>query len=205
MAAKSSSRVLSSHLQDIIDIGFGRWAKVDPLLARTACIALQRLPEEDKKKILTSAGSRVFGILGSLITGFWLPDSLWYGAADKAISAIFTLHPTPEAIAVKLVKKTLLSVFNGGATDDLQQDADNGDGNFPTSTQVGKLSRYLYVTSHVAMNQLLYIECCIKKIQKQKTEKERLAAENQNIDNNGSDPADASKVSGIPRAIYMLI
>ncbi|KAI5317984.1 hypothetical protein L3X38_037691 [Prunus dulcis] len=38
MAAKSSSIVLGSHLQDIIDIGFGRRAKMEPLLARTACI-----------------------------------------------------------------------------------------------------------------------------------------------------------------------
>jgi hypothetical protein len=34
MAAKSSPSILGSHLQDIIDIGFGRWAKEEPLLAR---------------------------------------------------------------------------------------------------------------------------------------------------------------------------
>ncbi|KAL8142982.1 hypothetical protein V2J09_016014 [Rumex salicifolius] len=198
MAAKSSSRVLSSHLQDIIDIGFGRWAKVDPLLARTACIALQRLPEEEKKKIVTSAGSRVFGILESLITGFWLPDSLWYGAADKAIGAIYMLHPTPEAIAVKLIKKTLMSVFTSGdTTNDLQEEADNSVADVPPAAQVGKLSRYLYVTSHVAMNQLLYIECCVKKIQKQKVEKERMAADNNHIDESGTDAVDASKNTSI--------
>ncbi|KAG6672908.1 hypothetical protein I3842_16G082100 [Carya illinoinensis] len=56
MAAKSSTGVLSSHLQDIIDIGFGRWAKVEPLLARTACIAIQRLSKDDQKKFLLING-----------------------------------------------------------------------------------------------------------------------------------------------------
>lgn len=70
MAAKSSAGILSSHIQDIIDIGFGRWAKVDPLLARTACIAIQRLSEEDKRRLMMSNGSRLFGILESLVTGF---------------------------------------------------------------------------------------------------------------------------------------
>lgn len=73
MAAKSSPGVLSSHLQDIIDIGFGRWAKVEPLLARTACIALQRLSGEDQKKLLSNSGNRLFGLLESLITGFGIP------------------------------------------------------------------------------------------------------------------------------------
>ena len=66
--AATSANVLSSHLYDIIDIGFGRWAKLEPLLARTACIALQRLSADDQKNLLTSHGSRVFGVLDSLIT-----------------------------------------------------------------------------------------------------------------------------------------
>ena len=111
MAAKSSTAILGSHLQDIIDIGFGRWAKVEPLLARTACIAIQRLSEEDKKKLLLSNGSRIFGILESLITGFGLPDNIWYAAVDKAITAVYMIYPTPETLASDLVKKSHSSVF----------------------------------------------------------------------------------------------
>nr|GEU72657.1 zinc finger BED domain-containing protein RICESLEEPER 2-like [Tanacetum cinerariifolium] len=44
IAAGSSTNVLSSHLQDIIYIGFGRWAKVEPLLARTACLTRLEQP-----------------------------------------------------------------------------------------------------------------------------------------------------------------
>lgn len=193
MAAKSSTGVLGSHLQDIIDIGFGRWAKVEPLLARMACIAIQRLSEEDKKKLLLNNGSRVFGILESLITGFWLPDNIWYAAADKAIGAIYTIHPTPETLAADLVKKSFSSVFDCTGGDELQNDIDSGTSSVLTTVQVTKLSRYLFVISQVAMNQLVYIESCVKKIQKQKAMKEKMAADNQNVHSNGT-TADTTKV-----------
>ncbi|KAK6244268.1 hypothetical protein QUC31_010677 [Theobroma cacao] len=177
MAAKSSTEILGSHLQDIIDIGFGRWAKVEPLLARTACIAIQRLSEEDKKKLLLSNGSRIFGILESLITGFGLPDNIWYAAADKAIGAVYMIHPTPENLAADLVKKSLSSVIDGSTVDALHNDINSGTCSVLTTVQVAKLSRYLFVTSHVAMNQLVYVESCVRKIQKQKSNKEKVDAE----------------------------
>ncbi|CAH1432213.1 unnamed protein product [Lactuca virosa] len=174
MAAKSSPEVLSSHLQDIIDIGFGRWAKVEPLLARTACIALQRLTLDDQKNLLTNHGSRVFGVLDSLVTGSWLPEHIWYAAADRAISTIYAIHPSPETLAADLVLKSYHSVVG---VDELQNDTDA-----LTSVQASKLSRFLYVTSHVAMNQLVYIESCVRKIQKEKAKKDKLMAEGQHVD-----------------------
>jgi condensin complex subunit 1 len=75
MAAKSSPKVLSSRLLNIIDIGFGRWAKEEPLLARTACIALQRLSVEDRES-LVSANRRVFNVLQSLVIGPGLPEQI---------------------------------------------------------------------------------------------------------------------------------
>ncbi|XP_010672998.2 condensin-1 complex subunit CAP-D2 [Beta vulgaris subsp. vulgaris] len=191
MAAKSSSEILGSHLQDIIDIGFGRWAKVDPLLARTACTALQRLSEDDRKKLLANSGSRMFATLESLITGSWLPENIWYNAADKAIGAIYTLHPAPEIIAARVVKKSHTFVFNLGESGPLSNDMENGTAHGSTTVEAGKLSRYLFVISHVAMHQLVYIESCVRKIQKEKAKKER-----QSADGSGS-TLEATKDSGI--------
>ncbi|KAL6145156.1 hypothetical protein ACLB2K_055844 [Fragaria x ananassa] len=154
MASKSSSTVLSSHLQDIIDIGFGRWAKIEPLLARTACIALQRLSEDDRKKLLLSTGSRVFGILESLVTGFWLSENICGG-------------------------------------EELQNEIGSGSVGILATIQVERLGRYLFVVSHVAMNQLLYIESCLRKVQKQKVGKEKINYDFQQA--NGAMPADSSK------------
>ncbi|KHN11863.1 Condensin complex subunit 1 [Glycine soja] len=185
MVAKTSSGVLGSHFQDIIDIGFGRWSKVDPLLARTACLAIQRLSEDDKKKLLASSSARIFGFLESLITGFWLPANIWFAAADKAIAAIYAIHPTPETIAADMIKKSLSSVCNDGGVN-VQSDIDTSSGSMPLTVQVAKLSRCLFIISHVAMNQLVYIESCARKIQKQKLTKEKKDNENQNLDSNGT-------------------
>ncbi|CAF2048150.1 unnamed protein product [Brassica rapa] len=184
MAAKSSSRILGSHIQDIIDIGFGRWAKVEPLLARTACTAIQRLSEEDRKKLLLSSGSRLFSILESLITGNWLPENIFYATADKAISAIYMIHPTPEALASTIIKKSLSTVFDVVEQDQAQSDSDGNTVDCLTTVHVAKLSRFLFVVSHIAMNQLVYIESCIQKIRRQKTRKDKAAAESQNTEEN---------------------
>ncbi|XP_010246866.1 PREDICTED: condensin complex subunit 1 isoform X2 [Nelumbo nucifera] len=198
MAAKSSSAILSSHLQDIIDIGFGRWAKQEPLLARTACIALQRLSEEDKHKLISGAGNRVFGLLQSLITGFWLPENIWYAAADKAISVIYAIHPTPETLAADMVKISLSSVFDGSEGVEMPIGIKSGTSVNLTTVQVAKLSRFLFVVSHVALNQLVYIESCVRKIQKQKSKKEKSDAESQNSQDSCEKLADAPiKDSGI--------
>ncbi|GAB2227931.1 hypothetical protein Droror1_Dr00009760 [Drosera rotundifolia] len=197
MAAKSSSKILSSHLQDIVDIGFGRWSKVDPLLARTACIALKRLPAEDIKKLVVNIDSRIFGILESLVTGFWLPENVWYAAADKAISAIYALHPAPEVVAVNMVKRSSCSAFGRVEGDGLQLDTDDSIIDIPATVSVRKLSRYLYVVSHVAMQQLLYIESCLKKIQKQKTKREKMGAEHDSTDSTVPKISGAATNNGI--------
>lgn len=194
MAAKSNPGVLSSHLQDIIDIGFGRWAKVEPLLARTACTALQRLSEDDKKKLMSGNTSRIFNILQSLVIGFWLPENIWYAAADRAIAAIYTIHPTPETIAADLVKKSLSFLSDCSRGEELQSNIDSDNPGVLTVVQVGKLSRYLFIVSHVAMNQLVYIESCLRRIHKQKARKET-----EGLASNGNGPTlgDTPKVKGI--------
>ncbi|CAL0299316.1 unnamed protein product [Lupinus luteus] len=196
MVAKTPTGVLGSHLQDIIDIGFGRWAKVDPLLARTACLAIQRLSEEDKKKLLANSSIRIFAILQSLITGFGLPGNIWYAATDKAIAAIYSIHPTPETIAADMIKKSLSSVFNNGGGD-LQSENDTISGSIPVTVQVEKLSRCLFLISHIAMNQLVYIESCARKIQKQKNMKEKKEIENQSIHSNDTASTGTQKDSDI--------
>ncbi|OVA04093.1 Condensin complex [Macleaya cordata] len=181
IAAKSSTGVLGSRLQDIIDIGFGRWAKEEPLLARMSCIALQRLSKEDKEKLIAISGNRVFGILEGLITGFGLPRSIWYAAADKAISAIYAIHPAPETLAAHVVKRSFSSVFHCSG-DELPNDT-----NILSTVQVEKLSRYLFVVSHVALNQLVYIESCVLKIQKQKSKIGKSDTESQNVQGDCAD------------------
>uniref|UniRef100_A0ACD5UJF0 Uncharacterized protein n=1 Tax=Avena sativa TaxID=4498 RepID=A0ACD5UJF0_AVESA len=174
MAAKSSPSILGTHLQDIVDIGFGRWAKEEPLLARTACLALHRLSEEDKVKLL-STSTRVFAALQGLITSFSLPEKIWYGATEKAISAIYTLHPAPEIFATEIAKKCLNSVFSALATDGMSNgvELETQNGALVSAVSATKLGRFLFVISHIALNHLVYIETSVKKIHKQKPKNDK--------------------------------
>lgn len=190
MAAKSSPSILGTHLQDIVDIGFGRWAKEEPLLARTACVALHRLCEEDKVKLL-SIGSRVFAALQSLVTSLSLPEKIWYGAADKAISAIYALHPAPEIFAAEIAKKSLNSAFSASRMDDVTNrvELETQNGSSVSAVSATKLGRFLFVISHIALNHLVYIETSVKKIQKQKQKNDKSQTTNE------EGQADASKNS----------
>uniref|UniRef100_A0A0D9X2G3 Condensin-1 complex subunit CAP-D2 n=1 Tax=Leersia perrieri TaxID=77586 RepID=A0A0D9X2G3_9ORYZ len=172
MAAKSSPSILSTHLQDIVDIGFGRWAKEEPLLARTACLALQRLSKEDKVKLINTS-SRVFAALQGLITSLSLPEKIWYGAAEKAISVIYALHPAPEIFAAEIAKKLLNSIFGVLGMDCVSNENEPQNGSMWSSIQTTKLGRFLFIISHIALNQLVYIETSVKKIQKQKRKNDR--------------------------------
>ena len=178
MAAKSSPSILGTHLQDIIDIGFGRWAKEEPLLARTACLALQRLSDEDKGKLINT-NSRVFAALQGLVTSFSIPEKIWYGAADKAISTIYTLHPAPEIFATETAKKSLSSVFSVLGTEDVSNGDETENDASLSSVSPSKLGRFLFVISHIALNHLVYIENSVRKIQKQirKNEKSQSTTE----------------------------
>ncbi|KAE9612486.1 putative condensin subunit 1/Condensin-2 complex subunit D3 [Lupinus albus] len=104
--------------------------------------------------------------------GFGLPGNIWYAATDKAIAAIYAIHPTPETIAADMIKKSFSSVFNDGSGD-MQSDNDTSSCSIPATVEVAKLSRCLFVISHIAMNQLVYVECCARKIQKQKLAKRK--------------------------------
>ncbi|CAN6444040.1 unnamed protein product [Victoria cruziana] len=191
MAAKSSPKILGIHLQEIIDIGFGRWAKEDPLLARTACVALQRLSEEDKEKMCS--GGRVFVALQNIINGFALPEHIWYAAADKAIGAIYSIHPKPDLLAAEIIKKALNFTFSYNETSNINAKSGSGSDNASVSAiKVTKLSRFLFIVSHVALNQLVYIETCVKKVQKQKKKNETCTYEQQ------GEPNGHAKASAAP-------
>ncbi|XP_015695348.1 condensin complex subunit 1 isoform X1 [Oryza brachyantha] len=194
MAAKSSPSILGTHLQDIIDIGFGRWAKEEPLLARTACLALQRLSKEDKVK-LTSTSSRVFAALQGLITSLSLPEKIWYGAADKAISAIYALHPAPETFAAEIAKKSLNSVFSVLGTDCMSNENETQNGSMLSSIPATKLGRFLFIISHIALNHLVYIETSVKTIQKQKRKNDKSEPTTEDLQANASKNSEARDIN----------
>ncbi|KAG0630533.1 hypothetical protein M758_1G185600, partial [Ceratodon purpureus] len=189
MAAKSQPRIISSHLQSVMDIGLGRRAREDPLLARYACIALQRLSDSDRVSLGSS--HKIFSILSSLIIGPGLPEEGWYSAAEQAINAIYALHPTPEKYASGLLLKFSKSVFGtsykkADEPSSLEEPAtlENGVPGSPArmetdrvESKASSLSRFLFTLAHIALKHLVYVESCVRKLRKQRADKEKAAAD----------------------------
>ncbi|KAL3693566.1 hypothetical protein R1sor_007217 [Riccia sorocarpa] len=180
MAAKSDPKILRSHLQNIFDIGFGRWASEDVLLARYACIALQRLSVEDRSSI--KASHKIFSILSNLITGPGLSEVTWFSAAEQALNSIYELHPMPEAFTSALLIKFAQSLFSGrlkNGLSDLGGGLDVDDflqSHDYSSVNAASVGRFLFVAAHVALKHLVYIESCGRKLRKQRTEEKKAAA-----------------------------
>lgn len=189
MASKSQPRIISSHLQSVMDIGLGRRAREDPLLARYACVALQRLSDGDRVGL--GSTHKIFSILSSLIIGPGLPEEGWYSAAEQAINAIYVLHPTPEKFVSGLLLKFSKSVFgtvykNAGESSSLEEPTtlENGVAGGPARLEADRfepkasvLSRFLFALGHIALKHLVYVESCVRKLRKQRADKEKAAAD----------------------------
>lgn len=120
-----------------------------------------------------------------------LPEESWYSAAEQAINAIYVLHPTPEAFASALLIKFSQSVFgrsNLRARNPLPvEESSNSGPAVPESParmegdeyqpMASPLSRFLFAVAHVALKHLVYVETCVRKVRKQRADKEKAAAD----------------------------
>jgi condensin complex subunit 1 len=192
MAAKSKPEILSTHLQSLMDIGLGRRASDDPLLARFTCIVFQRLSTDDRASL--GSHHKIFSVLSSLIKGQGLSEEIWYSTVEQAINAVYILHPTPEQFSSALLIKLFQSLFgrcenksdgsppaSGGKTCENAKDLGIGyaenSSKHPSNVMVFTLSRFLFALAHVALKHLVYIESCVRKLRKQRADKDKAVAD----------------------------
>ncbi|MCO5559135.1 hypothetical protein L7F22_012727 [Adiantum nelumboides] len=179
MVAKFSPKILHSHLQNVVDVGFGRWAKEDMLLARTACNIIQQLSGDINTSLLSS--HKMFNNLANVIITSGLPEESWYATAEQAINAIYLLHPMPEAFSSGLLRRFHSFLVS---TSHMQHEGEAKDAECAVS--LTPLSRFLFLVGHIALKHFVYVESCVRKIRKQKNDKEKAAAQSQECDMNTS-------------------
>ena len=110
-----------------------------------------KFSKERKKNLLSNNETLIFDILKSLITGFWLLDNLWYAVTDNVIDFIYAIHPTIETLVVDLKKMSLSCKITLKVVSCVL-----------STILVTKLSRYLFIMFHVAINQLTHMVSCIQ-------------------------------------------
>ncbi|GBG66498.1 hypothetical protein CBR_g63081 [Chara braunii] len=216
MAAKGKPEIVCNRLQCLIDIGFGHRAREDGLLARYACLTIQRMSLKDKEKL--TSNHKVFSALSGIIVASPLPESSWYSAAEQAINTIYCLHPMPERICAQLLHRLMVSTFRIGSNGEQQQEGQwlsspeerqmgtcaedlkspsDGSGKGVGSIKNAKarvipLSRFLFVVGHVALKHLVYVENAAKVVRRQRADKEKARAQSE------ADQQDADLEAGVP-------
>ncbi len=123
-----------------------------------------------------------------------LSEEIWYSTVEQAINAVYILHPTPEQFSSALLIKLFQSLFgrcenksdgsppaSGGKTCENATDLGIGyaenSSKHPSNVMVFTLSRFLFVLAHVALKHLVYIESCVRKLRKQRADKDKAVAD----------------------------
>ncbi|QDZ24827.1 subunit 1 of condensin complex [Chloropicon primus] len=146
LIALEDSDVVVDNLKTIIEAGFGRAARRNPYIYRSACNILTNLP---KGSFVLKNESPVFGKIVQIIAGRdeHIPSLQWYSVAEACISALYSLNSNPETSACTILRfmSTLMTDENGVLS-------------------VKSTSRFLFAAGQIAVKHLVHIESLGSKV-----------------------------------------
>ncbi|KAI4260919.1 MAG: hypothetical protein LQ352_000074 [Teloschistes flavicans] len=190
MLGMAEPDIVVREVGTILRIGLGPLGRADLALAKYTCVALRRMnPSRRQMKDATSAASKlpndhaVLVRLASMVE--IVSDSKeWFGVAEQAISAIYTLSKHPDTLCSEILRRKTRHVFEQQA---VSQDPDAMDGiegqdtlpspppEQPQRKQKGTLalSQLLFIVGHTAIKQIVHLELCELDFKRRKAEKEK--------------------------------
>lgn len=196
MLALADPEVVIKEIEAMLRIGLGGYGRSDLVLAKYTCIALRRMVpgrQAKSKEVgipkLTNDHS-VLIRLGAMLE-IVSESKEWYGVAEQAISAIYTLSKHPDVLCSDILRRKTKFVFQphlqrpssshttasadeqnaeNAMTDDQQQQPAKPK---PTSAA---LSQLLYVVGHIAIKQIVHLELCELDFKRRKAEQEKTKA-----------------------------
>ncbi|KAL8851067.1 MAG: hypothetical protein Q9221_003963 [Calogaya cf. arnoldii] len=203
MLAQAEPEIVIKEMGTMLRIGLGPLGQADLALAKYTCVALRRInPSKRQAKDTAAVAPKlpndhaVLTRLASMIE--IISDSKeWFGVAEQAISAIYTLSKHPDSLCSEILRRKTKHVFQQQAT---SQDPDamegiegqNGLATPPPEQSTKKqkpslaLAQLLFIVGHIAIKQIVHLELCELDFKRRKAEKEK------------SKPSNASPVKGAP-------
>ncbi|KAJ5767932.1 hypothetical protein N7533_000515 [Penicillium manginii] len=199
MLALADPEVVIKEIEAMLRIGLGGLGKSDLVLAKYTCIALRRMvpgrQAKSKEAVaipkLTNDHS-VLIKLGAMLE-IVSESKEWYGVAEQAISAIYTLSKHPDTLCSDILRRKTRFVFQphlqrpssshtsasveeqlpDSATTEEQQQQQQPSKSKPSSAA---LSQLLYVVGHIAIKQIVHLELCELDFKRRKAEQEKTKA-----------------------------
>ena len=195
MLATAKPEIVVGEMETMLRIGLGGLGRADLQLAKYTCIALRRINPTGRKAkettVQTSKLTNDHAILTKLaaIIEIESDSKEWYGVAEQAISAIYTLSKHPDTLCSEILRRKTKYVFQKRTEttpepeqqeDATQMDTPPPDTPLPTSEEAEPkikgsiaLSQLLFIVGHVAIKQIVHLELCELDFKRRKAEAEK--------------------------------
>ena len=193
MLALADSDIVVKEIETMLRVGLGILGRSDLVLAKYTCIALERMVpgrQQAKAKDITNIPklSNDHPVLAKLaaMTQIVSDSKEWYGVAEQAIGAIYTLSKHPDVLCTDILRRKTKYVFQAQAASrpsssraagseepsrpvTASTDSQSDGWRIPSST----LSQLIFVVGHVAIKQIVHLELCELDFKRRKVEHER--------------------------------
>jgi condensin complex subunit 1 len=200
MLATAKPEIVVGEMETMLRIGLGSLGRSDLQLAKYTCIALRRInPTGRKAKEASSKASKLtndHAVLGKLaaIIEVESDNKEWYGVAEQAISAIYTLSRHPDTLCSEILRRKTRLVFQQRTAKtpepEPQAELENAEDQMqldtppetpepapaePETKLKGSiaLSQLLFIVGHVAIKQIVHLELCELDFKRRKAEAEK--------------------------------
>ncbi|MCJ1437198.1 Condensin complex subunit [Xylographa pallens] len=190
MLALANPDTVVREMETMLRIGLGTLGRADLGLAKYTCIALRRInPSGRKAKESTVAPSKLINdhaILVKLaaITEIVSDSKEWFGVAEQAVGAIYTLSKHPDMLCSEILRRKTRHVFSQHSASAPSEDVGLTETNESLPTPPPEeslkpqnsslaLSQLLFLVGHIAIKQIVYLEICELDFKRRKAEREK--------------------------------
>jgi condensin complex subunit 1 len=205
MLATAKPEIVVGEMETMLRIGLGGLGRSDLQLAKYTCIALRRINPTGRQAketgVQPSKLTNDHAILSKLaaIIEVESDNKEWYGVAEQAISAIYTLSKHPDTLCSEILRRKTRHVFQQrvAKTPEPEQaeeatqlaspppdDAMEGvEAEEPVAQPAAEpesklkgavaLSQLLFIVGHVAIKQIVHLELCELDFKRRKAEAEK--------------------------------
>ena len=195
MLATAKPEIVVGEMETMLRIGLGSLGRSDLQLAKYTCIALRRINPTGRQaketSVQTSKLTNDHAILSKLaaIIEVESDNKEWYGVAEQAISAIYTLSKHPDTLCSEILRRKTKHVFQQrtAKTPETEQAEDATQLPSPPPEAIPEpenktenklkgsiaLSQLLFIVGHVAIKQIVHLELCELDFKRRKAEAEK--------------------------------
>lgn len=189
MLAVADPQIVTQEIETMLRIGLGAYGRSDFALAKYTCIALARMmPMGRKAKDPNASFARLpndHAVLQRLSAMAMAQSESkeWYGVAEQAIGAIYTLSKHPDVLCSEIVRDKTKEVFDTRKSVktepqiDGETQPDTPDGSGALEEQRIKpenaLAQLLFLVGHIAIKQIVHLELCELDFKKRKAERDK--------------------------------